>query len=88
MATNECNFVDINGTTIDYKQSGNNLMRNSDTLEVGLASPPNGLIFTYVNAYGQSVLTKTLVKSVRVKLSLANAPLNVTFESSARIRNN
>jgi len=82
----ECGFLDIDSQTIDFKQSGTELRRNSDLLATGLASP-EGLRFTYLDATGEATATKQNMRSIRVLLTLTSGTQRATLESSARIRN-
>jgi len=82
----ECQFIDLDINTIDFKQSGTNLLRNNDILATGLASP-EGLRFTYLDATGEATSTDLDVRSIRVWLSLTSGTQATTLESSARIRN-
>ena len=78
----EVNFVDIDVNVIDFRQSGANLLRNSDVLTSGLNTPV-GFRLTYLDASGESTAVAQEIRSIRVWLSLAGT----TLESSARIRN-
>jgi len=85
-ATAECQFRDLDSSLIDFKQSGTNLLRNSDILATGLGSP-EGLRFTYLNQSGSVTGVIQNIRSIRVWLYLASAGRVATLESSARIRN-
>lgn len=82
----QCRFVDISNQTIDFVQSGTNLLRNSDVLATGLSSP-EGLRFTFVDATGESTSVHQEMRSIRVLLSVISGRQMTTLESSARIRN-
>ena len=84
--TAEVQFLDIDANTVDFKQSGTNLLRNTAVLATGLASP-EGLRFTYLNATGEVTGIKQDMRSIRVWLSLSSGAQRTTLESSARIRN-
>jgi len=81
-----CAFTDMNNNPIDYQQSGTSLMRNSDILASGLASP-GGLQFTYLNNMGLTASGTPEMYSIRIKISLVSGTQRMTLESSARIRN-
>ena len=81
-----CAFTDMNNNPIDYQQSGTSLMRNSDVLAGGLASP-GGLRFDYLNALGGTASGTPEMRSIRVKITLVSGTQRMTLESSARIRN-
>lgn len=82
----ECQFTDLDGQTIDYRQDGANLMRNADILAAGLETP-SGLAFTYLDGSGEVTAVVTNVRSIRVRLSLVSGTQRAALESSARIRN-
>ena len=85
-ATAECQFRDLDSSLIDFKQSGTNLLRNSDVLATGLGSP-EGLRFTYLNQSGSVTGVIQNIRSIRVWLFLSSGGRIATLESSARIRN-
>lgn len=84
--TSECQFLDLDNQTIDYKQTGANLMRNADVMSTGL-STPTGLRFTYLDANSNQTATKQSIRCIRVWLSVLNSGRGITLESSARLRN-
>ena len=84
--SSECQFRDINSQTIDFKQSGTNLLRNSDVLATGLASP-EGIRFTYLTDVGSITASRLDTRVVRIRLTIATLSLPLTIESSSRIRN-
>lgn len=86
MQSAECLFVDISGQTVDFKQTGDELYRNSDILATG-AQSPGGLVFTYLDSSGSPTAESLNIRSVRIKISIAKNLQSVTLESSARIRN-
>lgn len=84
--TSEVQFLDLSLNDIDFKQNGTNLLRNSDILATGLATP-EGLRFTYLDATGEVTSVKQNIRSIRVWLYLSSQDQSITLESSARIRN-
>ncbi|MBI5701649.1 prepilin-type N-terminal cleavage/methylation domain-containing protein [Candidatus Saganbacteria bacterium] len=82
----ECQFVDISGNTIDFKQAGSSLYRNNDVLASDLVSP-SGLVFTYLNSTAVSTTDVLSIRAIRVKISIVKNAQTVILESSARIRN-
>jgi len=86
ITTSECSFTDIDGQSIDYKQNGTSLMRNTDILLSNL-STPEGLRFTYLDALSSPTATKKNIRAIRVWLYVTAGDQRVTLESSARLRN-
>lgn len=85
-STSECQFLDLDSQNIDFRQSGGDLLRNSDVLAAGLTLPL-GLRFTYLDATGEVAAVKQNIRSIRVWLSLNAGGQGATLESAARIRN-
>jgi Tfp pilus assembly protein FimT len=79
-------FLDTTSATVEFQQSGANLLRNGDTLVTTLVTP-EGLRFTYLGSTGEVVTAKQNIRSIRVWLSLFGGREMVTLESSARVRN-
>lgn len=84
--SSEFQFVDIDSQTVDFKQTGSDLLRNGDVLASGLLSPI-GLEFTYLDRNGSVAGAKQDIRSVRIWLSLVSGNQLTTLESSSRIRN-
>ncbi|MFA5113057.1 MAG: prepilin-type N-terminal cleavage/methylation domain-containing protein [Candidatus Margulisiibacteriota bacterium] len=84
--TAELQFLDLSSQTIDYKQTGTNLMRNSDILATNLVTP-EGLRFTYLGSTGEVTAVKNNIRTIRIWLSLYGGTERITLESAARIRN-
>ena len=85
-ATSECRFRDIDNETIDFKQSGTDLLRNDVVMATALASP-EGLRFSYLNENGGTAGVSTEVRSIRIWLSFNSRGQVLTVETSARLRN-
>jgi len=82
----ECQFLDINNDTIDFRQSGSDLMRDNDILATGLTSP-EGIRFIYLDVDGLPTDSILDIRSIRIWLSLSLGDQRITLESAARIRN-
>ena len=82
-------FDDMNDLNINYYLLNNNLMRNNDTLAVGVS----GLNFTYYNLTNQPIVNPkvapvaTDIRLVRIKLSVFSGSLNKTMETQVFPRN-
>ncbi|MBN3032905.1 MAG: hypothetical protein JW873_02305 [Candidatus Saganbacteria bacterium] len=88
-ATAEIYFTDIDGNTIDFRQTGTTLYRiyngTSDILATGLGSP-EGLRFTYLDTNEAIATAPGNVRSVRITLTMVAGSQRATLESGARIR--
>lgn len=84
--SSEFQFIDVDNQNIDFKQTGTDLLRNSDILSSGLLSA-GGLQFTYLDENGSITSVKKDIRSVRILLSLISGNQITTLESSSRIRN-
>ena len=82
----EFEFVDQNGVTINFQQSGSSLNRNSDELTNKLQNP-GGLTFTYLDSAGGVAAVNTNIRLVRIKLVLTFGDSNVTIQSLSKLRN-
>jgi prepilin-type N-terminal cleavage/methylation domain-containing protein len=82
----EFDFLHIDNTRIDFKQSGNSLLRNSDELTDKLQNP-GGLTFIYLDSSGNATSTKNDIRMVRIRLILVSGDSTVTIQSLARFRN-
>ena len=82
----ECQFTDLSNVSIDFKKSGNNLLRNSDILTTYLASL-GGLSFFYFNNNIVTTTDMTTLRYVKVRLVLVKGTQMLTIEDGARIRN-
>ncbi len=83
----EVTFLDFDSNTVNYRQSGGNLLRNGYVLATGLVSPEgSGLRFTYINASGEVTANKQNMRSIRIWLRLAAGGQSTTLESSSRLR--
>ncbi len=84
--SDEFSFTDINSNSINFKQSGNSLLRNSDELSDKLQNP-GGLTFTYLDANGNITAVKNDIRKVRVKLIIESGNSSITIQSQARCMN-
>jgi len=83
-------YTDINDVTIDFQQSGAELLRIASGISNELADNlqnPGGLTFTYLNYAGGVEATKADIRMVRIKLILELNDNTVTLQSLARFRN-
>ncbi len=85
-AGSELRFSDLQNQSIDYRQSGTDLLRNQDVLASGLATS-EGLVFTYLNSSGGSAESRVAVASVRIRIRITTPAQSFMLESSSRIRN-
>ena len=87
--TQEITYTDIDGNTVDYKQTGTNLIRtfngSANTLATGLGSP-EGLKFQYLDINRTVTAVKANVTSVRITLTTMAGVQPATLESGARFR--
>ena len=86
MNASECQFTSIDSSSVNFKQVGTNIQRNSDILASGAVNP-NGLIFTYLDSAGGTTAVSSEVRSIRVRVSIFRNQETSVLESSARIRN-
>jgi type II secretory pathway pseudopilin PulG len=84
--TTECEFINTTSATVNFRQSGSDLMRNSDILTSGLVIP-EGLRFTYYDANLNTTSTKQSMRYITIRLQLIRGSQDITLEDSARIRN-
>ncbi len=82
----EYEFKDIDDTTIEYKQVGTNLERNTAVLLEHLQNP-GGLEFEYLDASGATTATREDIRAVRITLIVVDGDNRIRLQSSARIRN-
>ncbi|MBU1727391.1 MAG: prepilin-type N-terminal cleavage/methylation domain-containing protein [Candidatus Omnitrophica bacterium] len=82
----EFDFYNTDDARIDYKQSGTQLLRNSDEVTDKLKAS-GGLNFTYLDANNTVTGTKADIRLVRIRLILESGIDNVTVENMARLRN-
>ncbi|MCU0641132.1 MAG: hypothetical protein MUC35_03465 [Candidatus Margulisbacteria bacterium] len=84
--SSDLEFQAVTTAVIRFRQSGTDLLRNSDILVTTLATP-EGLRFTYLGATGEVVTAKQDIRAIRVWLLITGGSGLVTLESSARVRN-
>ncbi|MBU4148945.1 MAG: prepilin-type N-terminal cleavage/methylation domain-containing protein [Candidatus Omnitrophica bacterium] len=82
----EFEFDEVGSNTINFRQSGSSLLRNSDELCDKLQDP-GGLTFTYLDSDGNVTATAANIRMVRVKMILELEDSSITIESSATFRN-
>ena len=79
-------FVDIDDNAIDFSQSGNQLLRNSDVLTRRLKTS-GGLTFTYLDSDDIVTADKNDVYIVRINLVLESNNVEVDVRSAVNLRN-
>ncbi|MFH1826668.1 MAG: type II secretion system protein [bacterium] len=79
----EFEFVDIDNNTIDYRLSGQNLLRNEAVLLASLA----GFEFTYLNASGEAAALASQIRVVQMSLVVSQGDNLVKMQTAAGIRN-
>jgi prepilin-type N-terminal cleavage/methylation domain-containing protein len=75
-------FVDMTGTTIDYKLSGTNLLRNTQVLANGITS----LAFTYYDKAGASGATAANTHYVKFAFTVTQNNVNYNLSTMAFLR--
>lgn len=78
-------FIDSNDNSINFRQSGNTLLRNSDELTDKLQNP-GGLALTYLDSGGNVTGVRDDIRTVRIILALTSESSSVTVRSFARFR--
>ncbi len=84
--TSEYSFIDVGGNAIDYKQSGTNLLRNTDVLLTDVTSP-GGISFTYLNDTGVATSVASTIRLVNIVLAVSSGSNKVKLQSAGRVRN-
>lgn len=78
----EYNFTDINGNNIDYKLSGNNLVRNNTILADGISA----LSFSYYDKNGDSTSTAASIAYIKITLNVTRKNANYALTSGVYLR--
>lgn len=86
LTSTEIEFTDIADNTINFSQDGTDLKRGTDILCQKLQNP-GGLAFTYLDQDGAETQTASLVRLIKVRLTLVNQDNKFVIESAARLRN-
>ncbi|MFH1645672.1 MAG: type II secretion system protein [Candidatus Omnitrophota bacterium] len=84
--SSEFKFNDIDDNSINFKQVGVSLNRNSDELCNKLESE-EGLFITYLDGNGNITSIKDDIRMVRVKLTVVSENSSITIQSAAAFRN-
>jgi prepilin-type N-terminal cleavage/methylation domain-containing protein len=79
-------FQNTAPATVEFQQSGTNLLYNGTTLVTNLVTP-EGLRFTYLGSTNEVTAVKQNIRSIRVWLFFSGSSQQITLESSARLRN-
>ena len=82
----ELEFVDVDSNSINFRQDGQNLMRNADQFTSGILTP-EGLAFGYYDAALNPTAVNQNIRFIRVRLTLVRGNETVIIEDGARIRN-
>jgi len=82
----QCAFVDGSGNTVNYSQSGTDLLRNNEVMLKNLSST-DGLRFAYLNATGEAATSKNQIYSVVITLKTEQGTGRSTLRSTAGLRN-
>jgi len=83
---NHFQFIDVDNTTIDYQQSGTNLLRNSQTILQNL-STTGGILFEYLNSSGITTSSAESIRTVKITIQVQDTDNLVKLQSAASIRN-
>lgn len=81
-STSQLSFTDINGSAVTYQLSGNNLLRNSQTLASGIQS----LSFGYLNSAGGTAATTALVRYITISITAVNGNLAQSYATMSAAR--
>lgn len=85
----EFNFTDMHNATINYRLSGNNLLRNSDVLVSGVSN----LTFIYYNETNQAIANPdvypdpTDIRRININLTIQSGTQTKALSSQAYPRN-
>lgn len=86
MNSSEIQFTDINDNVVNFRQSGTSLQRNGNVLAEDLKSS-GGLIFTYLDSYGNQTTTASYVRTIEIELVIQDATGDLVIKSQGNIRN-
>ncbi|OGT96773.1 MAG: hypothetical protein A2298_04500 [Gammaproteobacteria bacterium RIFOXYB2_FULL_38_6] len=83
MGANSITFSDVDGSTITYSLSGENLMRNSQAL----ANHVTALSFTYQDADGAATAIAANVRYITVFITLMENKVTSSLQDTVFLRN-
>lgn len=86
MGTNECQIIDQSGSTITFRQSGTELLRNGAVLVEHL-DPAQGLVFSYLNGSGEAVSDAAEVRVIVFDLLAVEGNNRAALRGAAGVRN-
>ena len=75
-------FTDMSGNSVQYKLSGNSLIRNSQTMASGVQS----LALSYLDKNGASTATTANVRYITMTISLVQGNITTSFVTTAGTR--
>jgi prepilin-type N-terminal cleavage/methylation domain-containing protein len=78
----ELAFVDLNGTSIDYKLAGTSLMRNSQILADNISN----LIFSYYDKNGNAASSTGATAYIQIQFTLLQTQANFNLSSVVYLR--
>lgn len=84
--SSECQFIDLDDNTVDFKQVSDSLYRNADVIITGLVAP-SGLNFSYLDSSLNPTATIQNVRVIRIRISVVRNQETVILENSVRVRN-
>jgi prepilin-type N-terminal cleavage/methylation domain-containing protein len=84
-ASQEVSFKDVHNNIVTFKQSGSDLLRNSQVLLENLKDP-GGLTFIYLDKDGNETAAVDDMRTVRCQLTVETDENKFVVESAARIR--
>jgi len=82
MTSNQFQFIDMSGNSLNYTLSGTNLMSNAQILASGVSS----LTFNYYDQNGNTVTTNTNLHVVSISLTITENQSNYNLTTSVYLR--
>ena len=83
--TTEVEFVDVDDTTVNFRQVSTNLFRNTSLLLEDLEDP-GGLQILYLDENGTQVTTQDAICLIRIRLTTVDDGKKYVIESASKIR--
>ncbi|NQT30238.1 MAG: prepilin-type N-terminal cleavage/methylation domain-containing protein [Candidatus Saganbacteria bacterium] len=83
--TDEVEFVDLDDTTVNFRQVSTNLFRNTSLLLEDLEDP-GGLQVLYLDENGTHVTTQDAIRIIQIRLTTTDDGAKYVIESASRIR--
>lgn len=85
-SSTEYDFRDINGSRIEYRKSGSNLLRNGLVLLQNLESS-GGLEFVYLDSQGAGTTVINQIRIIQITLRVQDSSNRSRLRSAAAVRN-